>query len=122
MKNRLTSEFIPTIVVCVHALIAQNLIDDKTETKFQVLLAMPFVLFYVFWFKNEKSFPAMSIGVASGLAYGFLNYLYLLGIQLPGKGEGTLLSVTLTLAFSYVALTCSMACIVLYMANLAKRE
>lgn len=125
LQNEPVSKFIPVVVAVAQVIITSDLIrDGATETSLY-LVALPVVLFYVLWFRKKKVFSAQIVGVGALLVFVFLKYLYSLGVQLPGKGEGdSLLPISATLAFGYAALTMAVACLFLYLIQLAsdKRE
>jgi hypothetical protein len=121
LQSEPASKIVPILVAVGQVILTSDVISEKGDKNLLYLIALPVVLFYVVWYRNEKTFFAQYVGIGSLLAYVFLKYLYSLGIQLPGKGEeGTLLPVTTTLACSYAALTMAVACMFLYLIGLIK--
>ena len=115
------SKSFPIYVAVVQTLITSYVLAPESDAYLRYLIAIPVLLYYVLWFRNDQTFSAKHIGLSSLLGYVFLNYLYGFGVQLPGKGDGgSLLPLTFTLAAGYAALTMAVACILISLIRMTK--
>lgn len=65
--------------------------------------------FLLFYLKTSHHFRAETVDAVLLLTYGFLRFIYSLGIQLPGKEPQVLLPVIYSLALGYAAATGAVA-------------
>jgi hypothetical protein len=111
-------EFIAVTVASLQGILNAQILQGYFDGYLLYVVSAIAVGFFFFLFRKRTSFPVEITGVACLLAYGFLRFIYSLGIQLPGKGRDVFLQPIYSLAFGYVGATGALACLIIFLGSI----